>query len=359
MKANSVIAIPVKINWHPGLSIFASEQFLKSVSDEYGWLGGVDFSGKLKCILPYTIIRRATVRMVRFRVETISLGGELDVKEEKSFLNRVVEYFRFARADIVIPATTNAIFRTYPNRAIAAPYGTYIIDLSQPEEILWDNLHSKHRNVIRNAIKKGVQIYSGMEHVDMAYRFVRDTFKRSALSFMGYDSFMRMVSGLDQNVRIFVAVYQGGVQSCAVIPFSNHSAYYVYGGTCPEPLTGAANLLQWEAIRHFRAEGVKHYDFCGVRINPEKGSKQAGLIMFKERFGPRLVQGYIWKCALNPLKSIVYSLAVRLFRGGDIVDEERQKLKSLGDIEKIALQAMPQLGLRASDSVCVYGDSFA
>jgi len=319
---------PIGINWHPGLSIYASEQFLKAVGDDYGWLGGIDDSGKLLCILPYTIIKKTFVRMVRFRVETIPLGEELEVEEEKSFLNGAVEYFRSSGADIIIPATTNTIFHAYPNGAIAAPYGTYIIDLFQPEKNLWDNMHSKHRNVIRNAIKKGVQILSGMEHVDTAYRLIRDTFKRSALPFMSYDSFMRMVKGLDKYVRIFVADYQGIVQSCAVIPFSDYSAYYVYGGTCPEPLTGAANLLQWEAFRYFRALGVKHYDFCGVRINPEKGSKQAGLMMFKERFGPRLMQGYMWKFSLNTLKSAAYSLGVRLFRGGDIVDAERHKLTS-------------------------------
>jgi len=327
-ESNKMRATPVEINWHSGLSIYASEQFLKAVGDEYGWLGGTHDSGKLLCILPYTIIKKVIVRMVRFRVETIPLEEELEVEEEKSFLNSAVEYFRSYGADIIIPATTNTIFRTYPNGAIAAPYGTFIIDLFQPEKNLWDNLHSKHRNVIRNAIKKGVQILSGMEYVDMAYRLISDTFKRSVLPFMEYDSFKRMVNGLDKYVRIFVADYQGAIQACAVIPFSNHSAYYVYGGTCPEPLTGAANLLQWEAIRYFRALGVNRYDFCGVRINPEKGSKQAGLMMFKERFGPRLVRGYMWKCSLNPLKSAVYSLGVRLFRGGDIVDAERHKLAS-------------------------------
>ena len=267
--------------------------------------------------------------MVRFRVETIPLEEKFDIEEEKAFLNSAVECFRSIGADMIIPATTNTIFRTYPDGAVAAPYGTYIIDLTQPEEALWDNLHSKHRNVIRNAIKKGVQVLSGMEHVDTAYRLVRDTFKRSALPFMGYDVFMRMVRGLGQNVKVFVADYQGVMQGCAIIPFSNHSAYYVYGGSAPEPLTGAMNLLQWEAIRYFHGLGVKQYDFCGVRINPEKGSKQAGLMMFKERFGPQLIQGYMWKCSLNQIKSAVYSLAVRLLRGGDIVDAEHHKLTSL------------------------------
>ena len=75
-------AKPVEINWHPGLPIFARESFLKSVGDEYGWLGGFSDNGELRCVLPYTIIRKAIFRMVRFRVETIPLGNGLNIQEE-------------------------------------------------------------------------------------------------------------------------------------------------------------------------------------------------------------------------------------------------------------------------------------
>ena len=37
----------------------------------------------------------------------------------------------------------------------------------------------------------------------------------------------------------------------------------------------------------------------------------------------------MWKYSLNSLKYIAYCLAVRLLRGGDIVDLERHKLKHL------------------------------
>jgi len=319
---------PIRINWHPGLSIYASERFLKAVGDEYGWLGGTDDSGQLRCILPYTIVRKSIVRMVRFRVETIVLEGEFKVEEEKDFLNSVVEYFRSVGADIIIPATTNTIFRIYPDGAIAAPYGTYIIDLTQDEETLFNNLSSSHRRKVRLATKAGVKIRGGVDDVEIAYKFVRDTFKRSSLPFMGYEAFKRFVDGLEGYVKILIAEHQGHIQGCIVIPFSNHSAYYVYGGSIPDPIAGAMNLLHWEAIRMFRHLGVKCYDFCGVRIDPKQGSKQEGLKIFKERFGPRLVQGYMWKCSLNPIKSAVYSLAVRFLRGGDIVDAERYKLKS-------------------------------
>jgi hypothetical protein len=320
-------ARPVDIAWHPGLSIYASEAFLKLVGDEYGWMGGVDAAGKLRCVLPYTVVKKAFLRMVRFRVATIPLEDAFSIEEERSFLNSVVEHFRARGASMIIPATANTVFRTYPDGAMAAPYGSCIIDLQQPEETLWDNLHSKHRNVIRNAMKKGVEIQNGIEHLDAAYELIRDTLRRSRLGFMSHEALRRLVLGLGENVKIIVARHEGAVQGAAVIPFSRHSAYYVYGGSAPKPSTGAMNLLHWEAMKLFRGLGAGRYDFVGVRINPEKGSKQEGLMMFKERFGGELKGGYMWKYPLRRLYYWAYSAGVRALRGGDIVDQEKHKLK--------------------------------
>jgi hypothetical protein len=318
----------IEINWHPGLPIFASESFLKAVGDEYGWLGGFDESENLRCILPYTIIRKKIFRMVRFRVETIPLEEGLDVCEENSFLNGVVEYFKAIGADIIIPATTNTIFRTYPDGADAAPYGSYVIDLCQPEEILWKNIERITRQNINTAIKKGVSIRSGMEHLDATYRLVVDTFRRSKLSFMSYESFQRFVFGLGKNGKIMIADYQGIAQSYVVFAFSDYCAYAVYAGNIANQHQGANKLLYWEAIRMFKKIGVQRYDFVGARIDPEKGSKEWAINSLKKHLGAKLIQGYMWKYPLRPIKSIAYTLAVHFLRGGDIVDHERHKLKS-------------------------------
>ena len=331
-------ASPVEIDWHTGLSIYSSESYLKTVSKEYGWIGGIENSGTLRCVLPYCVMRRSMFRLIRFTCETIVLAGEMGVEDERDFLDHVVEYFRSAGADLIIPATFNSLFRTYPDGSLAAPYGSHVIDLSQPEETLWNNLHQKHRNVIRNAIKKGLKIQNGIEHVDTANTLVRDSFRRSTKGFlntlrlrirMDDKSIKRQALGLGDHVKIFIAEYEGVIQGCAVIPFSSYCAYYMHGGSIAEPLTGAMNLLQWEAMRFFRELGVRYYNFVGARIDPEPGSKQAGLSMFKQRFGGELKRGYMWKYSFHPLKSAAYSLAVRLLRGGDIVDQERHKLKNV------------------------------
>lgn len=324
-----MIVKPVPISWNPGLPIFASDKFLRAVSDEYGWLGGFDEGSQLKCILPYTIIKKYFIKLVRFRVETISVQGELNEEEEKAFLNGVVNYFKEKRADVIIPATTNTIFKTFPSGAIAAPYGTFKIDLTQPEETIWMAMSASHRRKIRLAEKSGVTTKIGPEYAEIAYQLIKDTFRRSKLGFMKLSEFKKYLSGLENNVMISVAEHKAKIQACLVIPFSQHSAYYVYGGSIPEPETGSTNLLHWEAIRYFKRAGVKYYDFVGVRIAPDRGSKQEGLSQYKERFGGKLYKGYIWKYNLNRPGYLIYSLGVKLLRGGDIVDAEKHKLQKV------------------------------
>jgi hypothetical protein len=326
-------ATAIDINWHSDLPIFAYEPFLKAVGDEYGWLGGTDESGKLRCILPYTIIRKAMFRMVRFRIETILLDGELEVEEERAFLNSAIEYFRNTKADTVIPAATTTIFRTYPDGADVAPYGTYVIDLHEPEDALWRNVRKIYRQNILRAERDGVSIRSGVENFDVAYALVRDTFRRSKLPFMSYDSFKRYVLGLGEYCKIIVAYYKEIPQGCTVYAFSNYCAYAVYGGSIDEVHQGAIKLVDWEAIRTFKGLGVQRFDFVGARIDPTEGSKQDTINSYKRRLGGKLKVGYIWKYPLRPMKSIPYSVAVRLFRGGDIVDAERHKMRALNTSE--------------------------
>jgi hypothetical protein len=321
-------AIPVEINWHPMLPVFASESFLKAVGDEYGWVGGIDESGGLRCILPYTLIGEMGIRMARFRVETIPLGEDFDVEEERLFLTKAVEYLRSAGADIIIPATTNTIFRTYPAGADAAPYGSYTIDLCQAEEALWGGVDRITRQNINTARKRGVSICSGIENLEASYELIRDTFGRSRLPFMSYESLKRFMLGLGENGKIMTANYQGNMHSCVLFAFSKYCAYAVYGGNMAEQHQGANKLLHWEAIRFFRNVGVKRYDFVGARIDPEKGSKQDALSSFKKHLGGRLRQGYMWKYPIRPVRSLAYTLGVRILRGGDIVDYERHKMES-------------------------------
>lgn len=315
----------IDIDWHPGLPIFACESFLKAVGHEYGWLGGFDESSTLRFILPYTIVHKQFLRLVRFRVEPILLGETASAGEEKSFLNKSVDFFRSTRSDLIMPAANTALFRTFPDGAHAAPFGSYIIDLTQPEEILWRNIGKDFKNKIRSAEKSGVQIKTGMEYLDCAYDAIRKTLRKSSLKFTSNDEFKCVTNGLGENVKVFAAVHQGVVQGCMVAPYSTYSAYSWYSGRHHPVVTGAMHLLRWEAIRMFKGMGVRVFNNTGSRINPEKGSNHEGLNDFKKRFGGELRQGFMWKYPLHPFKYFLYNVGAKIRSGGDIVDTERNR----------------------------------
>jgi hypothetical protein len=325
--ASAITAGPIKIRWDPSLPVFAKEEFLRAVGHEYGWLGGTDKSGTLRCVLPYTIVRKAGLRMVRFRVETIPCGPGLDVPEEKSFLNSVVQHFRKTRADVIIPATNNTLFRTYPDGATPAPYGSYVIDLRQPEDVLWRNIGKITRQNIGTAQRDGMSIREGMDFLEPAYDLIRETFRRSKMDFMHRDAFERFALGLGEHGKLLTAEYQGVAHSYCLFGFSQPCAYAIYAGNIHHQHQGAIKLLQWEAIRLFQSLGVRKFDFLGARINPQKGSKQEAINLMKKRFGATLSVGYMWKYSLRPWRARVYSIGVRLLNGGDIVDQEGPRLK--------------------------------
>jgi hypothetical protein len=322
-------------DWSARLPIFCSDRFLRTISDEFGWVEGIDDLGIRRCILPFCVIQKGGLRLVRFTAQTVATGAELSIDAEKAFLNAAVECFRRMRADLIIPPTFASLFRTFPDGAIAAPYGTYLVDLSQDESTLWKAVHPKHRNMVRSAERSGLRVRLAPESLELAAGLVEDSFRRSAPRFIDQlrlkwrfsrTSIVSEARSLGEHVAVLVAESQGQIQAAAIVPFSEPSAYYLHGGSADGARPGAMNLLQWEIMKHFKALGVRSYNFVGARLDPEPGSKQEGIVNFKKRFGGVLVAGFMWKYVLSPSRGWVYAVASRLRGGGDVVDQERHKL---------------------------------
>ena len=77
-------AIRMKVDWNPSMSIFASERYLRLLGTEWGWLGGVDEGGNLACVLPFAVVKKWVLRLVRFPVETILLNPGIDAAQERN-----------------------------------------------------------------------------------------------------------------------------------------------------------------------------------------------------------------------------------------------------------------------------------
>lgn len=313
----------VSYSWRESDPIYASPCYLQTVGSEYGWVGGY-LNGELHVVIPYVIRKKLIFKFATFQTATIPISEHVSVDEEREFLNGCVTRLGEIGVDFCAQPPTHAIFRVYPDKAIAAPFGSYIVNLLRSEDELWSGIHSKHRNVILNARKKGVEIRFGAnQELPLVYEILEKTMLRSNMAFVSRASFESMITSLGESVEVVIAYCDGTPMGCAVFPFGQHGAYYQYGGSIDSPVLGSMNLLHWEAMKYFKLKGVKVYDFVGARIKPEPGSKLEGIQRFKSRFGATMNTGYLWKKPLS-YKYYLYDFLIKLktHGRGDIIDQE-------------------------------------
>lgn len=311
----------------------ASEKYLQSLSKiSYGWFVSDLF------YLPFVIEKKFIFKRLVITHECVKISSELDNHHilEKEFLNNVVDLAKRLSIDFISIPKSGVVFNTFPDKSISVPFGSYLLDLSLDEKVLFENLHSKHRNVIKKAEKDGVLIKWGHEYLSDFYPVYQDTLARQKLNYFSLNDLENMCSGvLTDHVQVFVAVKDGKVQGGAMFLFAaNDSVYYLLGGSLPVPHIGSLNFLHWSAICYFKSKNVAIYDFVGARIKPQIGSKLEGIQRFKSRFGSDLRVGYLWKFPINSFKYFLYNKIASLnsfIRGrryrGDIIDDELKNAK--------------------------------
>ena len=161
---------------------------------------------------------------------------------------------------------------------------TVTMDISSPE-LIWANLTSKNRNMIRKAIKSGVSITHGCsgklmsEFCELYYRTM-DRDSASAYYYFGKEYFDCLLNELNDNIRIFCAHAQGRVISSALILAENGRMSYHLAGSLREYGSFAAgNLLLYEAALWGCEAGCKTL-YLGGGV----GSGDDNLLKFKRSF---------------------------------------------------------------------------
>jgi len=306
------------------LPVVGTKAYLSAKAVRYGWFRDRNF------LLPYIIERKAIFNRMVFTHETILTGSEDARSREKDFLESVVTAARKMGVDFIYQPHATAVFSAVPDGAASARFGSYIVDLALSEEALWQNVHSKHRNVIRKARDAGIVISDHPDNIETCYRLIAQTMRRNRKLHVTLSEMRRMRDSLGNNASFYVASLNGEPQGAAFLVWSEgHTAYYLHGGTSDQPYGGAMNLLHWRAMNDMKARGVRTYDFVGARISPDPESKLATIQRFKERFGATMRQGHLWKMSLRPWRYRAFQLvayANALVHGtiyrGDIIDEE-------------------------------------
>ena len=149
----------------------------------------------------------------------------------------------------------------------ATPYRTVLIDLTEPEDTLWKNLHGKWRNPLRNAMRSGI----GIDYLPFAEGYARflplyDQVRQAK----GFEpdigpGFYKDLTGPDFEHDTLIAHKDGSDIGAITIGRTGRSAVYLFGAT-PEigRKLNAGHLLMWQAILHAAKQGCEWLDLGGI-----------------------------------------------------------------------------------------------
>lgn len=158
------------------------------------------------------------------------------------------------------------------------------MDLSSPE-IIWNNIISKNRNVIRKAIKNGVKIYNGrypeiFETFRSIYNGTMDKDEAEQYYYFEPEFYSSILDDLPQNAQVFYAVKGGVVIAASIMLSANGMIDYHLSGSLKEfSSLAATNLLLYETALWGSANGYK-----SLYLGGGVGSGEDGLFKFKKAF---------------------------------------------------------------------------
>jgi len=153
------------------------------------------------------------------------------------------------------------------------------------EELIWENITSKNRNMIRKAEKTGVEIHhSSAPGLFSAFKEIYDNTMRDDNAEEYYffeDKFYDSIANdLAGNYEIFYATHEDKIISIAIMIFANDRMHYHLSGSLREFRSLApSNLLLYKAALWGHEQGYKT-----LHLGGGVGSGEDPLYKFKAAF---------------------------------------------------------------------------
>jgi hypothetical protein len=161
---------------------------------------------------------------------------------------------------------------------------TVAMDLSSPD-IIWTNIHSKNRNMIRKAEKNGIEIKhgKGMELMDQFMEIYNATMQKDNAEEYYYFKrpfYESIDHDLHDNYELFYAMYEGRPIAMSIMIFANGRLnYHLSGSDINYRNLAPSNLLLYKAALWGYEQGMKTFHLGGG-----VGSGEDNLYKFKIAF---------------------------------------------------------------------------
>lgn len=161
---------------------------------------------------------------------------------------------------------------------------TVAFDLSS-SEVIWENITSKNRNMIRKAEKNGIEIRHGkglelFQDFKRIYNATMEKDQAEEYYFFGDAFYESIHRDLHDNYEMFYAVLNGEIIAMSIMLFANKQMHYHLSGSMIEYRNLApSNLLLYKAALWGCEQGFKTFHLGGG-----VGSGEDNLFKFKAAF---------------------------------------------------------------------------
>ena len=161
---------------------------------------------------------------------------------------------------------------------------TIALDLTSPD-VIWENIISKNRNMIRKAEKNGIEIRHGkdlalFEDFRRIYNATMEKDNADEYYFFGEKFYESIHNDLHDNYEMFYAVLDGEIIAMSIMLFANNQMHYHLSGSLIEYRNLApSNLLLYKAAVWGCEQGYKTFHLGGG-----VGSGEDNLYKFKAAF---------------------------------------------------------------------------
>jgi len=173
---------------------------------------------------------------------------------------------------------------------------SFILDLTQSEDELLANMHSKTRYNIRLAQRKGVVVEekSDNESLEIFIKLLQKTLKRQGFYMHSPDYFRKLWQVLHPEgiAHMLLAKHEEDVLAAWMLFIWKDRIFYPYGASSDRKRNlMASNLICWEAIRFGRKKGCQSFDMWGcLGPSPSEAHPWYGFHKFKLGYGGDLIE---------------------------------------------------------------------
>jgi hypothetical protein len=206
-------------------------------------------------------------------------------------------------------------------------YWEFALDLSAPEEALWDRMEYKRHKNIRKAARLGVILEDRSDGSGIAeLRRLQGASSQRIVARGGRDITRKdgccedpvtvlLDSGLG---RIVCAVVDGQVVSAGLFTCFNGVVYHTLSGHGEEALKSQSpTFLLWETIKRYKVEGARRFNFGGCSVAAEGESHpEHGVYVYKRDFGGQRLDRASFHKVLSPLRHGLGRLLKSIRRAG-------------------------------------------